>query len=303
MNNARPMDETGPLETRYLAFLETITNLRSSLHRYCARMTGSVMDGEDVVQEALFEAYRKLDKFDDSRPLKPWLFRIAHNRCIDFLRKRGVRIEAESAAMSPDVVEPKEPAVLGIGQAVEYLVASLPPKERACVLLKDVFDYSLEEIAELVDSTVGGVKAALSRGRTKLAASPASAKSSRTTDPELTRVMQLYADRFNRRDWDGVRELISADARLTVADAFRGKLVDAPYFSNYEKWSFSWKLAVGEVDGEPVVVMLQRGADTWTPYSMVRLSATGQRIDRIVDYAHCPWVISAARSVTVPVSP
>jgi len=132
-------------------------------------MTGSVMDGEDIVQEALFEAYRKLDKFDDSRPLKPWLFRIAHNRCIDFLRKRGVRIEAESAAMSPDMVEPKEPVVLGLGQAAEHLVTSLPPKERACVLLKDVFDYSLEEIAELVDSTIGGVKAALNRGRTKLA--------------------------------------------------------------------------------------------------------------------------------------
>lgn len=302
MNNAQPLDETGPLETRYLAFLGTITNLRPSLHRYCARMIGSVMDGEDVVQDALFEAYRKLDQFDDSRPLKPWLFRIAHNRCIDFLRKRGVRIEAESAAMSLDVVEPKEPAVLGLGKAVEHLVASLPPKERACVLLKDVFDYSLDEIAELVDSTVGGVKAALNRGRMKLAASPAPAKSSRSTDPELTRVMQLYVDRFNRRDWDGVRELISADARLTVADAFAGKLVDAPYFSNYEKWSFPWKLAVGEVDGEPVVVMLQRGADTWTPYSMVRLSVTGQRIDRIVDYSHCRWVISAAGSVTIPVS-
>ena len=302
MNNAQPMDETGPLETRYLAFLETITNLRPSLHRYCARMTGSVMDGEDVVQEALFEAYRKLDKFDDSRPLKPWLFRIAHNRCIDFLRNRGVRIEAESAAMTPDTVEPKEPAVLGLGKAVEHLVMSLPPKERACVLLKDVFDYSLEEIAELVDSTVGGVKAALNRGRTKLAASPAQAKSSRSTNPELTRVMQLYVDRFNRRDWDGVRELISADARLTVADAFVGRLVDAPYFSNYEKWSFPWKLAVGEVDGEPVVVMLQRGADTWTAYSIVLLSVTGQRIDRIVDYAHCPWVILAAGSITVPIS-
>ena len=84
MNDAQLMDETGPLETRYLAFLETITNLRSSLHRYCARMTGSVMDGEDVVQEALFEAYRKLDKFDDSRPLKPWLFRIAHNAFLIF---------------------------------------------------------------------------------------------------------------------------------------------------------------------------------------------------------------------------
>jgi len=301
MNNAQPM-ETGPLEGRYLAFLETITVLRPSLHRYCARMTGSVMDGEDVVQEALFEAYRKLDKFDDSRPLKPWLFRIAHNRCIDFLRKRGVRIEIESVAMSADAVEPKEPAVLGLGQAVEHLVASLPPKERACVLLKDVFDYSLEEIAELVDSTVGGVKAALSRGRTKLAASPTPAKLSRSTNPELTRVMQLYVDRFNRRDWDGVRELISADARLTVADAFAGSLVDAPYFSNYEKWSFPWKLAVGEVDGEPVVIMLQRGPDTWTPYSMVRLSVTRQRIDRIVDYVHCPWVISTAGSVAVPIS-
>ena len=302
MNNAQHMDGTGRLEARYLAFLETITNLRPSLHRYCARMTGSVMDGEDVVQEALFEAYRKLDKFDDSRPLKPWLFRIAHNRCIDFLRKRRVQVEAESAATIPDRVEPKEPAALGLGEAVEHLVASLPPKERACVLLKDVFDYSLEEIAELVDSTVGGVKAALNRGRTRLAASPAPAKSSRSANPELTRVMQLYVDRFNRRDWDGVRELISADARLTVADAFAGKLVDAPYFSNYEKWSMPWKLAVGEMDGEPVVVVLQRGADTWTPYSMVRLSVTGQRIDRIVDYTHCPWVISAARSVTVPVS-
>src|SRR5215470_2092259 len=208
MNNAQHMDGTGRLEARYLAFLETITNLRPSLHRYCARMTGSVMDGEDIVQEALFEAYRKLDNFDDSRPLKPWLFRIAHNRCIDFLRKRGVRIGAESAAMGPDVVEPKEPAVLGLGQAVKHLVTSQPPKERACVLLKDVFDYSLEEIAELVDSTIGGVKAALNRGRTKLAASPASAKLSLSTNPELIRVMQLYVDRFNRRDWDGLRELI-----------------------------------------------------------------------------------------------
>src|SRR5882672_5407562 len=68
---------SGEFDARYLAFLETITTLRPSLHRYCSRMTGSVMDGEDVVQEALIEAYRKLDQFDESRPLKPWLFRIA----------------------------------------------------------------------------------------------------------------------------------------------------------------------------------------------------------------------------------
>ena len=59
----------GPFEARYLAFLETIVHLRPSLHRYCSRMTGSVMEGEDLVQDALFQAYRKLDTFDDSRPL------------------------------------------------------------------------------------------------------------------------------------------------------------------------------------------------------------------------------------------
>ena len=303
MNNTDYLNQSGPFEARYLAFLETVTQLRPSLHRYCSRMTGSVMDGEDVVQEALFEAYRKLDKFDDTRPLKPWLFRIAHNRCIDFLRKRGVRVEAETAAMHPDAVEPADPAVLGVGRAVEHLVISLPPKERACVLLKDVFDYSLEEIAELVDSTVGGVKAALNRARTKLAAAPPSPKTTRSADPELARVMKLYVDRFNRRDWDGVRELISADARLTVADAFVGKLVDAPYFRNYERFSMPWKLAIGDVDGERVVIILQRGADIWTPYSLLRLSVSGRHIDRVVDYVHCPWVISVADSVTVVAHP
>src|SRR5438045_9732583 len=168
MNGPTAISVPGKFDPRYLAFLETITSLRPSLHHYCSRMTGSVMDGEDVVQEALFEAYRKLEQFDDSRPLKPWLFRIAHNRSIDFLRRREVRAEAEQGVLMSDAVEPAEPAVLGLGSAVERLVTSLPPKERACVLLKDVFDYSLDEIAELVDSTVGCVKEALNRGRTKL---------------------------------------------------------------------------------------------------------------------------------------
>jgi len=188
MSNTEHPNQSGPFEPRYLAFLETITQLRPSLHRYCARMTGSVMDGEDVVQEALFEAYRKLEKFDDGRALKPWLFRIAHNRCIDFLRKRGVRIEAETAAAGPDQVESNELLALGLGGALEHLVISLPPKERACVLLKDVFDHSLEEVAELVDSTVGGVKAALHRGRSRIKASPTPRKIQAPGNPELVQL-------------------------------------------------------------------------------------------------------------------
>jgi RNA polymerase sigma-70 factor (ECF subfamily) len=301
LNDSQYLENTGPFEARYLAFLETISTLRPSLHRYCARMTGSVMDGEDLVQEALFEAYRKLDQFDQNRALKPWLFRIAHNRCIDFLRHRGVRDEAEVAAALPEATEPVDPA-LGTGKAVEHLVLTLPPKERACILLKDVFDYSLEEIADLVDSTVGGVKAALNRARTKLAESSPHAKPARSVSPELKRVMQLYVERFNRRDWDGVRELVSADARLNVAERFAGKFAEAPYFFNYDRWPWPWKLALGGVDGEPVVIILRRGADTWTPHSAIRFEVAGPRVERIVDYIHCPWVLSAAGTVTVTTS-
>src|SRR5438132_12731833 len=216
----------GPFEARYLAFLETITNLRPSLHRYCSRMTGSVMDGEDVVQDSLFQAYRRLETFDDTRPLAPWLFRIAHNRCIDFLRRSETRQEAEAGAAQPDSVAPIDPPGPALGRAVEHLVLALPPMERACVLLKDVFDYSLEEIAELVDSSVGGVKAALHRGREKLATVPRRTAALRAQNADLTRILQLYVERFNRRDWDGLRELIAADARLRVADRFVGALAD-----------------------------------------------------------------------------
>src|SRR5499426_2295354 len=228
------LEGVGPFEERYKAFLETISQLRPRLHRYCARMTGSVVDGEDVVQEALFEAYRKLDQFDDSRPLAPWLFRIAHNRSIDFLRRRGVRQQAEAGAIGSEAANSTHPSSPPVGPAVEHLVLVLPPKERACVLLKDVFDYTLEEIAELVGSTVGGVKAALNRGRSKLAALPEPVPSRRELGPELSRLLHLYVDRFNKRDWDGVRELISADARLAVADRFLGPMSKSPYLGNYE---------------------------------------------------------------------
>jgi len=295
-----PESDCGPehLEARYLAFLETIPQLRPSLHRYCARMTGSVLDGEDVVQEALFHAYRKLDTFDDTRRLGPWLFRIAHNRCIDFLRRKGVRVDAEQQVAGPPVVDPVEPPGPGLGRAVEHLVLALPPMERACVLLKDVFDHSLEEIAELVDSTVGGVKSALNRGRGKLAATePPRRRAAAPASPEAARILRLYVDRFNRRDWDGLRALIAADARLLVADAYSGPLDGSPYFGNYDRLAVAWRLAVATVDGEPAIAILHERDGAWVLRypARIEVSADG-RITRISDYGHTPWVGAAAES-------
>jgi RNA polymerase sigma-70 factor (ECF subfamily) len=172
--------------------------------------------------------------------------------------------------------------------------------ERATALLKDVFDYTLEEIADLVSSTVGGVKAALNRGRSKLAAMHEPVKTHREVSPELSRLLHLYVERFNKRDWDGLRELIRADARLRVADRFAGSFDEAPYFWNYERMTVPWRMAVGEVDGELAVVALRQDKDEWSPHSVAHIEVIDQQVARIVDYWHCPWILSAATSVAVP---
>ncbi len=124
-------------------------------------------------------------------------------------------------------------------------------------------------------------------------------RSHHEVSPELSRLLHLYVERFNRRDWDGLRELIAADAQLRVADKFAGRLDESPYFGNYERWNISWRLAVGEVDGEPVVIIHYRDADGGTSKGVARLDVVDRRITRIADYMHCPWLLSAASSVAV----
>jgi len=303
------MDDTqappGRLEARYRAFLETIASLRPKLHRYCARMTGSTLDGEDVVQEALFDAYRRLETYDDSRPIGPWLFRIAHNRCVDFLRRREVRAQAEDAIAEPDITQPVDPPGPALGRAVEHLVQHLPPKERACVLLKDVFDYSLDEIADLTETTTGGVKAALHRGREKLnALPPPGATAARPELPDATeRVLRLYVERFNQRDWDGLRALIAADATLRVADLFEGPMRQSPYFTRYANLPAPLFAVLSEIDGQPMVALYHEASARSEPIAFVRISLDADgHIVHVTDYTHCPWMIANAAHVS-PIPP
>ena len=291
-----PDRPSGLFEARYRAFLATVSDARPQLHRYCARMTGSRLDGEDLMQETLFEAYMKIETLDDAHSLKPWLFRIAHNRCIDFLRRRKARERAERTYSDDIGAVAVEPATTDAHRAIERLVGHLPPKERACVLLKDVFDYSLEETAELVDSTVGGVKSALSRGRAKLAGLPAepTGEPNHPLDPDTAQLLQRYVDLFNRHDWDGVRGLTSADARLRVADCFDGLLTNSIYFAEYERNPERWTMELGAIDGEPVLLVLFQRGDQWEVAWPVRVHVAGGVIDRIEDYYACPWIIGDA---------
>ena len=149
------MKGAGKYDARYLAFLEAISQLRPQLHRYCARMTGSITDGEDVVQDALFRAYRSLDTYDDRRALAPWLFRIAHNEAFSLLRKRRPETELEGD-LPPDLTPRMLPVEVRI--AVETAIGKLSPDQREAVVLKVYQGFKFEEIAEVLDCPVSTVK-------------------------------------------------------------------------------------------------------------------------------------------------
>ncbi len=151
-------------------FLALVATLRPDLHRYCSRMVGSVIDGEDVVQETLARGYYELSALQNPPALRSWLFRIAHNRALDHLRRRrpteplDTQEDAADTDSDPNNLVPREQAItLAMAQFLQ-----LAPSQRSCVILKDVLDYSLEDIATSLDLSIPAVKAALHRGRTRL---------------------------------------------------------------------------------------------------------------------------------------
>jgi RNA polymerase sigma factor (sigma-70 family) len=124
-------------------FLAMVAGIRPELHRYCARLTGSVIEGEDIVQDTLARAFYALSLSPDVPPLRPWLFRIAHNAAIDFLKSHA-RKYVDTQAEFDDAGafdEPPDPAVVRAALA-RFLV--LPGTQRSAVILKDVLVHSLE---------------------------------------------------------------------------------------------------------------------------------------------------------------
>jgi RNA polymerase sigma-70 factor, ECF subfamily len=293
------------LEGARKQFLSAISELRPKLHRFCTRMCGSALDGEDVVQEVLAQAFYNLPSLKDQSRLEPWLFRIAHHKCIDLLRherrQREDTVPYEEAHDPPSSADEDELDGEPIDETLASLVAELPPKERAAVLLKDVLQYRLSEVAEVVDSTVGGVKAALHRGREKLRLLHA-APSRLELDRRQRELLEAYVECFNRRDWEALRRLIQVDAKLEVVDAFIGKLADSSYFGNYAALPWEWKLSLARVDGEPVPVIVQWkkvGAD-WQPRTAIRLWWQDGKVVRIKDYTHVDYLLRDAHTEEEP---
>src|SRR5882672_11263522 len=157
------------VQTSWHGFLETYEALRPELYRYCRHLTRSPWDAEDLAQDTLARAFVTLGQMGDSPPNpRAWLFRVASNLWIDWIRRRTR--EEPLATDAPETAAASDPR--GAREAAGTLLGQLSPRERAAVVLKDAFDLSLEEIAEALSTTVGAVKTALHRARGKLVEPP-----------------------------------------------------------------------------------------------------------------------------------
>src|SRR3954447_17513704 len=143
--------------------------MRPRLHRYCARMVGSVIDGEDVLQEALIKAVQAFAAAGPIGNAEGWLFRIAHNTALDFLRRRS-RQEALHSGEEVDMMADQLDAVTSrqIANASLRTFMRLNVTQRSSVILMDVLGCSLQEICAVMDVSLAAAKAALHRGRARL---------------------------------------------------------------------------------------------------------------------------------------
>jgi hypothetical protein len=180
--------------------------------------------------------------------------------------------------------------------------------ERSCIILKDVLDHSLEEIAALLELSIPAVKAALHRGREGLRERRL-AQANKASDPGLSArtppntsatartpsaVVARYAELFNAMDWDGVRSLLTEDVRLDLVNRSKrtGHREVGRYFTNYGALA-SWYLVPARLDGREIIAVMHDPRDTRAAYFM-ELTLVADRVAAIRDFRYVPYIANEA---------
>ena len=226
-------------------FAELTGPHRRELHLHCYRMLGSVQDAEDVLQETLLAAWRGIEGFEERASLRAWLYKIATNRCLNFIRdakRRPSTIHewpvappeptgrsevtwlepypdsaldgiADSAAGPEARYEQREAIALAFVTGLQHL----PARQRAVLVLRDVLGLRASEAAAMLDSSEASVNSALQRARVALDARPAVRERAPLPDsPEERAVVARFADAFERGDIESIAALLTDDALLTM---------------------------------------------------------------------------------------
>jgi RNA polymerase sigma-70 factor, ECF subfamily len=313
-SSADPVSEVrGAVQESWHRFLDVYEPLRPDLFRYCRYLTRTPWDAEDLAQDALARAFVTLGCMNDAPPNpRAWLFRVASNLWID--RARRMR---EDAGELPEEGTSHEPRAAR--EAAGTLIATLSPQERVAVVLKDVFDLTLDEVAEALSTTVGAIKAALHRGRGKLVEpEPAEA---RLPAPAA---LDAFCEAFNARDLDRLTALLLDTAAIEVVGVhteygpesarkgvFQGMLYGSrrlaegktgidPRFKQGALPS-SPRAEVRAHRGESLVLLWYAHADGEAVRGLVRVETDGDRLSRVQNYFYTPdFIADVCRELDLP---
>jgi RNA polymerase sigma-70 factor (ECF subfamily) len=292
-----------PVSHAWRGFIERCEALRPELYRYCRYLTGSPWEADDLVQDALIRSFATLGQIHQpiERP-RAWLFRVASN--LWFNRLRDTReVPSEPRDLAPEAADPR-----ATREAAGALIGLLAPQERAAVVLKDVFDASLEEIAATLGTTVGAVKAALHRGRGKLADPPPALEKVPVPD-----VLNRFCAAFNARDLDRVTALlldsavveapglaVEYGAEAARQGSLRGALFGDPSNEHgfiapaYREGLLSSppRLELRVHRGEPLLIGWFAHQDGEAVRAISRATTADDRIARLRTYLHAPEVLA-----------
>ena len=286
------------------AFAARAEPLRRELLAHCYRMLGSPDEAEDAVQETYLRAWRAYPRFEERASLRVWMYRIATNACLDAVEQRDRRplpsgdvlLDVAWLRPIPDALvtpESSDPAVVVAGRASLRLalvagLQYLPPRQRAVLILREVLGFPAAEVADMLGSSVAGVKSLLQRARARLeevAPSEDDDDLAEPGEPAGRALLEQYIAAFERADVGILERALRTDASLELLPArtwFAGKATCVPYLRTVVGGPGDWRMTPTRMNGQPAALVWYRGA----PMGAAVLDVTVTGIRRIAVFGH-----------------
>jgi len=280
---------------------------RPALWSFCLKLTGSPWDAEDLLQDTLLKAFSRMALLGQAIDVKAYLFRVASNTWID--QKRHLKAVWEDLEGAEDVTAPESTgAQVESREAMEILVSTLPPRQRVILLLSDMFDFKAQEVAAMLNTTEGAIKAALHRARNAL-------KKIQTETPDLHRartgltppesLISRYIEAFNKRDPEALVALLDKEAVNEIVGDWEEHGTDMMRKSSLTYWSQEegriW-VEYGILFGRPVLFgFREHGGHPKVLAEILSLQTANDRVVGQKWYFFCPELLEyAANLLGVP---